>query len=170
MRLLGDVLEGRAATAPACMEGKALCVERIVRQEVGLLPLHRAALPAGDAPHLEFEINAGVAARQVAHPPAFAVVPARMRFTAGATDCFFTRRLRVMTRAFGSPKTPRTVGSGWKPGNLYDSDSNRLGLSAGMGRSCQNSATRHRCSTPGITGSNCISGPVFTHTITRRAN
>jgi len=31
-----------------------------------------------------------------------------------------------MTRAFGSPKTPHTVGSGRKPGKQYASHSRRL--------------------------------------------
>jgi hypothetical protein len=48
-----------------------------------------------------------------------------MRSTATIADRFFERRLRAMTRAFGSPKTPRTVGSGRNPGNAYASQSRR---------------------------------------------
>ena len=80
---------------------------------------------------------------------------------------FFERRLRVMTRAFGSPKTPRTVGPGRKPGNAYVSDNKRLGLGGGMAKSCQNSTARQRRLVSVITGANRTSGPVFTHTITR---
>ena len=43
--------------------------------------------------------------------------------TATAARGFFERRLSVITRAFGSPKMPRTVGSGRKPGKQYASPS-----------------------------------------------
>jgi len=39
---------------------------------------------------------------------------------------FFERRAGVTTRAFGSPNTPRTVGSGWKPGKAYASQNRRF--------------------------------------------
>ena len=142
LELLGDVLDRGTAAAPADIEGEALRVERIGAKEAELLPLHLAATATEDTPHLEFEKHPCVAAGQIAHAPAFAVVPARVFLAAGATDCFFTRRLRVMTRAFGSPKTPRTVGSGRKPGKAYDSDKRRLGLGVGMAKSCQNFASR----------------------------
>ena len=41
---------------------------------------------------------------------------------------FFERRTRSMMQAFGSPKTPRTVGCGRKPGNAYASLSRRFRL------------------------------------------
>jgi hypothetical protein len=45
----------------------------------------------------------------------------------------------VITRAFGSPKIPRTVGSGRKPGNEYVSQSRRgrFDARAIIHRSCQ---------------------------------
>jgi len=46
--------------------------------------------------------------------------------TAKAASRFFERRLSAITRAFGSPKIPRTVGSGRKPENEYVSHSRRL--------------------------------------------
>ena len=48
----------------------------------------------------------------------------------GHSHCrrFFRAILRVMTRALGSPKTSRTVGSGRKQGKAYVSHSQRLGL------------------------------------------
>jgi len=49
-----------------------------------------------------------------------------VRSTATAAERFFERRSRVMTRAFGSPKTPRTVGRGQKPGKAYASHSRRF--------------------------------------------
>jgi len=49
--------------------------------------------------------------------------------TVGAAR-FFERRFNLMTRALGSPKIPRTVLSGWKPGNAYASHSRRFRLPA----------------------------------------
>src|ERR1700675_4391145 len=105
--------------------GKALGIERVVGQELQPLALHLAATPTIDAPNLQLEQHSSVAARKIAHPPRLAVVPARLRTATAATGRFFERRTRVMTRAFGSPKTPRTVGCGRKPGNAYASHSRR---------------------------------------------
>jgi hypothetical protein len=49
--------------------------------------------------------------------------------TVGAAR-FFERRFNLMMRAFGSPKMPRTVPSGRKPGNAYASHSRRFRLRA----------------------------------------
>ena len=111
------ILDRRRPTAPADIISKALGVERIVRQEVEPLPLHLATTAAVDPPHLQFQKYPRVAARQIAHPADLAVVPAHLDATATAASRFFERRLSVITRAFGSPKIPRTVGSGRKPGN-----------------------------------------------------
>jgi hypothetical protein len=46
--------------------------------------------------------------------------------TTATAGRFFERRTRVMTRAFGSPKIPRTVGCGRKPGKAYPSHSHRF--------------------------------------------
>ena len=43
---------------------------------------------------------------------------------------FFERRFSLTMRAFGSPKMPRTVPSGRKPGNAYASHSRRFRLPA----------------------------------------
>jgi len=84
-----------------------------------------ATAAALHAPHLELEIDAGVGAGQIPNPARAAVVPTRVPSTTGPAGRFFERRTRMMTRAFGSPKTPRTVGSGRKPGNAYASHSRR---------------------------------------------
>src|SRR4029077_21290922 len=55
-----------------------------------------------------------------------ASVPPLLPRTTTATSRFFERRLSLMTRAFGSPKIPHTVGSGRKPGKQYASQSRRL--------------------------------------------
>jgi hypothetical protein len=125
-QFLRHLLDRRAPAAPSDKAGKALGVERIVRQKVEPLPLHLATTPAINSPHLQFQKYPRVAARKVAHPADLAVVPAHLNLTATAASRFFERRLSVITRAFGSPKMPRTVGSGRKPGNEYVSPSRRL--------------------------------------------
>src|SRR4029077_7321747 len=75
--------------------------------------------------HLQFQKNPRVAARQVAHAPQLAIVPAHLHATATAASRFFERRLSLITRAFGSPKTPHTVCSGRKPGKQYESQTRR---------------------------------------------
>ena len=57
--------------------------------------------------------------------PRAPVVPPRVNSAATAADRFFECRTRVMTRAFGSPNTPRTVGCGRNPSNAYASHSRR---------------------------------------------
>ncbi len=125
IEFLGNVLDGGLATAPPHVVGKALGIEGVVRQEVEPLALHVAATLAPHATHLELQIDARVATREIANAPRASVVPARLGSTTAAADVFFERRTRVMTRAFGSPKTPRTVGCGRKPGNAYASHSRR---------------------------------------------
>jgi hypothetical protein len=119
------VLDRRRAAATADIIGKALGVERIVRQKVEPLALHLATVTAVEAPRLQFQKNPRVAARQIAHPPQLAIVPAHLDATATAASRFFERRLSLITRAFGSPKTPHTVCSGRKPGKPYESQSRR---------------------------------------------
>jgi hypothetical protein len=106
------VLDRRRPAAPADIIGKALGIERIVRQKVELLALHLATVTAVKAPHLQFQNNPRVAARQIAHAPHLAIVPAHLTATTATANGFFERRLSLITRAFGSPNTPCTVCSG----------------------------------------------------------
>jgi hypothetical protein len=128
VQFLGHVLDGRCPAAPTNIEREAFGVERIVGQEGQLLLLYGAATPAADSPYLHLQVHAGIAARLVSHASSFAVVPASMHATAAPACCFFERRLRVMTRATGSPKTPLTVELGRKPGNRYSSHNRRCRL------------------------------------------
>jgi hypothetical protein len=117
---------------------KALGIEWIVRQEVEPLPLHLATTAAINPPYLQFQKYPRVAARKIAHAPDLAVVPAHLDATTTAARRFFERRLSVITRAFGSPKIPRTVGSGRKPGTEYVSQSRRRRSDArAIRNSCQ---------------------------------
>src|SRR5262252_4545456 len=116
----------RRSTIRRDVVAKALGVERIIGQKVEPLALHLATAAAVEPSHLQFEENARVAARQVAHPADLAVVPTHLDVAATAAGRFFERRLSVITRAFGSPKMPRTVGAGRKPGKQYASHSRRV--------------------------------------------
>ena len=125
MRLLGHVLDRHGPATTSHEEGETLGVERIVRQPVQLLLLHLAAAPAVDAPNLQLQVDPHVPARQIAHSAHLAVVPGAVDAPTGAARRFFPRRCRRMTRAFGSPKMPRTVGAGRKPGKRYASHKRR---------------------------------------------
>src|SRR5207245_9298963 len=87
-------------------------------------------------PHLELEVDPQVAAREIAHPALFAVVPSAPHATAGPAGRFFDRRVSVMIRAWGSPKIPMTVRLGRNPGEQYVSHSRRGCRGVGMRRSC----------------------------------
>src|SRR5439155_17528312 len=89
--------------------------------------------------------------------------------TAAAARRFFERRLSLITRAFGSPKTPHTVDSGRNPGKRYASHSRRLRfVRPAIHTSCQmathavmqNPYTMHR-----FVG---LPADQFTHSIPRR--
>ena len=75
---------------------------------------------------------------QIAHATDLAVVPAHLDPTTAPARRFFERRRSVITRAFGSPKIPRTVGCARKPANEYVSHSRRRRLDArAIRNSCQ---------------------------------
>jgi hypothetical protein len=129
-QLLGDILDRRGASAPANEDGEPLSVKRIVGKELEPLPPHFAARLAKGASDLELKIDARVATRQIAYAPHCAVVPAPMQASAVGAPRFFERRFSLKMRALGSPKMPRTVPSGRKPGNAYPSHSRRFRLPA----------------------------------------
>src|SRR5260370_11445689 len=109
----------RAAAASADVEGEPFGVEGVVRQPGQFLLSHGAAPVAGYASDFDLQEHAGVATGQVADPADFAVVESALRLPTGAAGRFFRRRRSATMRALGSPKTPRTVASGRKPGNRY---------------------------------------------------
>ncbi len=121
----GQVLDRRRAAASPHVVGKALGIERVVGQEIEPFALHCAATLALHTPDLELQVDTRVAARQIANAAHTPVVPARLHAGTAAAGRFFERRTRLMTRAFGSPNTPRTVGCGRKPRNAYASHSRR---------------------------------------------
>jgi hypothetical protein len=142
--------------------GKALGVKRVVGEKLQALALHRAAALALYAPHLEFEVDARIAAGQVARAPRAPVVPASVRPSAAAAERFFERRTRVMTRAFGSPNTPRTVLCGRNAGKAYASHSRRCRFAElAIGKSSQFRAAQK---TPLFTREMLDSSLQLTHT------
>ena len=70
LQLLRNVLDRRLPTALAHVMGKALRIERVVRQEIEPLALHLAATAASHPPDLDLQEDARVAARQIAKSPA----------------------------------------------------------------------------------------------------
>src|SRR5467141_3649901 len=106
-QFLRHVLDRRPSAPPPDKVGKALGIERIVREKLEPFSLHTATPATIDPPYLP-------------------VVPAHLDMTAAPAARFFERRLSVITRAFGSPKMPCTVGCGRNPGNQYVSQSRRL--------------------------------------------
>src|ERR1022692_3846966 len=144
--LLGHVLDRAAAAAFADVAGKALAVQRVLKEILQPLALHGAAPPTLNAPHLQIQVNAVVPTGQIpcASPPA--VVPAPMHRATGPTDCFFPRRTGVISRACGSPNRPCTVSKGRRPGKRYASARRRALRVLGIAQSCQNLAPRKQTS------------------------
>jgi len=112
MQLPGDILDRGGTATFANVKGKPLGVERIAAQEGKLLLLHLAAPSAQNTPDLQFEVDARVAAGEVADQAELAVVEGPVCRTATSAHCFFCRRVNRMTRALGSPKIPDTLCSG----------------------------------------------------------
>jgi hypothetical protein len=102
-----------------------LGVERVVCQKVEPFLLHLAAATAIDPPHLQLKQYSRVPAGQVTHLPDLAVAPSHLNAATASTRCFFDRRFKLTMRIFGSPKTPRTLGSARNPSNEYVSQSRR---------------------------------------------
>src|SRR5512144_3097178 len=137
-QLLRHVRDRSLPAASPDKVGEALGVERIVRQKVEPLPLHLAAVAAIEAPHLQLQEYPRVPSRHISYATDLAVVRGHLYPTTAPAHRFFERRRSVITRAFGSPKIPRTVGCARKPANEYVSHSRRRRLDArAIRNSCQ---------------------------------
>ena len=110
-------LDGGPAALLPNVEREPFRVVRIAREPVEPLLLHAATPAAIHAAHLDFEIDTQIAAREVAHPTDGSVVPGAAGAATYSADRFFWRRVKVMTRARGSPKIPTIVRLGVKPEN-----------------------------------------------------
>ena len=78
--------------------------------------------------YVELQVDAPLAARQVAGLPRALVVPARSHSPSRPANCFFGRRTRSIRHALGSPKIPRASACARNPGNVYASVSRRFRL------------------------------------------
>src|SRR6516164_4251006 len=165
-------IRDRCLSAPAADKiGKALGVERVVCQKVEPFLLHLAAAAAIDAPHLQLKQYSIVPAGQVTHLPDLTVVPSHLDAATASTRCFFDRRFKMTMRTFGSPKTPRTVGSARNPSNEYVSQSRRRrfdGLT--IHKWCQILNPAKMQNSPEIPRSVTLQALKSTHSIPRRPN
>jgi hypothetical protein len=82
-----------------------------------LFVFHTATPGTLDPAQGEDEIDTFVPTREIAHASRPFVVVAAIPLAADAAHRFFRRRWRVISTARGSPKIPRTLGRGTKPGN-----------------------------------------------------
>ena len=137
LQLGGDILDRAHPAAPSDVVGKALGVEGVLGQEIQPLALHRLTAPALYATNLDLEVHPHIAVGQVAHTPCAPVVPAKVPCTTGATERFFPRRVRRMSRARWSPKMPSMNCRARKPGKVYASESRRRRRVLAIGKSCQ---------------------------------
>jgi hypothetical protein len=84
--------------------------------------------------------------------------------TAPPAGSFFARRTSVMTRAFGSPKTPSSCSSGRKPINRYVSSRRFCFDEVAMKTSCQILCPSEMPQTQHWHGFPSHPTPKFTHT------
>jgi len=169
--LLGYVLDGAGAAALPDIAGKALAVQRVLKEILQPLALHGATAPALNPAHLQIHVNAVVPTGQIPCPAAPAVVPANVHCAAGPADRFFPRRTRVMSRACGSPNIPCTVSRVRNPGNRYASASRRVLRALGIAQSCQNPAPHRQTSYAVKTGLSALLDARFDpHEITKSLN
>ncbi len=164
-KLFGDALDACGTAAAPNVIGKTLRIERVVREEGKPFLLHLAAAPALDAANLQVQENAESSAGKVSHTSPLPVVEASVAQAASTADCFFSRRVRVTTRAWASPKIPCTVGSGRKPGKRYASSSFLEWI---IRKTYQNSKPSKDAEAPVNTGLKGYHTPFFTHSIARR--
>src|SRR5262245_56988421 len=110
---------------PAHVPGKAFGVQRIVGQPRQPLLFHLATALAKHSSDLHLQIEPCVPTGQVPYPAHLVIVERPLDAPTGATGGFFPRRWSRRSRILGSPKTPRTVALGRKPGQQYVSASRR---------------------------------------------
>src|SRR5215475_14221443 len=165
-KFLGYVFDGRRAATTPDMVGKPLGVKRVVRQKRQLLSLHFPAVSTKDPANFELQVHPRVSTRQVSYPTRSSVVPTPLYSRAAPAGRFFDRRT---SRAFGSPKTPRTVGCTRNPLNAYVSHNRRTRFfDVAIATPCQNSPYPKMLHSHSPSGFQTNLMPKFTHSITRR--
>jgi hypothetical protein len=104
------------AAASAHPEGETLGIQRVVGEPVQPFAFHAATPGAMDPACREGKVDAPVATRQIADAAWPLVVVDAEGLSADPAERFFRRRCSEMTTARGSPKTPRSLARGTKPG------------------------------------------------------
>jgi hypothetical protein len=117
LQFLGHYLYGGIVTAGAHKESESLCVVRQLRQPIEAFGPDGTTTPAVHTPNIHGEINALVAAREIADQTRPLIVKNAMHLSALATDCFFRRWCRGRMMAAESPGYWRTEAAGTNPGN-----------------------------------------------------
>src|SRR5258708_5130937 len=117
MELLGHFLDGGLSAASADEIGEAFGIQGIVGKPFQPLVLHTATLGALHSSQPQKQKHAFVATGEIADMPGSLIVIAVIGATANAANRFFSRRCKEITTASGSPKRPRIVARGVKPGN-----------------------------------------------------
>jgi hypothetical protein len=125
--LLRYFLDWSLTTTSAHEKGEPLGVKGIVGQPVQRFGFHAATPGTQDSAHGEDEVNVFIATGEITDASRPLVVVAAIHRATDATNRFFRRRCKAISTALGSPKIPRTLGRGTKPGNRYRSWS-RLNL------------------------------------------
>ena len=121
----GHGLKRGSPAAPAQIPGKAVGIQGSVGQPRQLLLFHLATALAEHPPALHLQVDPRVSTGQVPDPVHLVIVERPVNAPTGAADGFFPRRWSRRIRPLGSPKTPRTVALGRKPGKRYVSSSRR---------------------------------------------
>jgi hypothetical protein len=103
---LGDGLVRHVPAQKADVVGEPLRIPRILRQPIQPLHLHPLTTRAGHPPLLKRQVDPPARRIGIPHPACGAVVEGAVPCpTAGAHSSFF-RRMRMTSRAWGSPKIP----------------------------------------------------------------
>jgi len=116
-QFLGDVPDAGGAASSADVVGEPLRVEGIVGEEGKRLPFPLPAPFAQDPADGDLKVNPGVPAGEIPDQANLVVVEGAVNRSADTAQSFFPLRLSRRMRALGSPKIPRTVEAGRKPGN-----------------------------------------------------
>src|SRR5208283_1705876 len=119
LQLFRHILHRHRPTLPPDIYPKPLRVKGIVPKPTQPLLLHFPTLPALDPPHIHLQIDPSIPTGQVPYPTNLLVVIAPMDRSATPTSRFFCFRSSWITRARGSPNTPRISALGRYPGNRY---------------------------------------------------
>ncbi|MEX3583506.1 MAG: hypothetical protein VB137_14780 [Burkholderia sp.] len=121
VQLVGYILDRAFPTAAANVPREPLRVVRVAGKEAQPLALHPVVALTSNVSHLELQVDAQVAARQIACTRLLAIV-ARTYSVASSAGCVFERRTSAMTGATRSPNTPWISSRGRNLSKRYASD------------------------------------------------